>query len=91
MYPNSDAISVMLTWLLTEESNFACHPETVKLGSMKPGNESRNFWRRHDIPVVAWPPPKFGSLVSRCRCRWPAHLPQLVSEWWDSFFGVYRV
>ena len=30
------------------------HPETAKLGRMRVGNETRDWWRAHKIPVASW-------------------------------------
>ena len=38
---------------IAEESGMkSCNFGTAKLGSLAPGNESRDFWRAHQIPVV---------------------------------------
>ena len=37
---------------LEEVGAKSCHPSTAKLGSKASGNESRDFWTAHDIPVA---------------------------------------
>lgn len=34
-----------------ESGALASHPQSRRLAQKKPGNESRDFWRAHDIPV----------------------------------------
>ena len=40
--------------LSKESGALASHPHSLRLAQKKPGNESRDFWRAHDIPVVPW-------------------------------------
>ena len=59
--------------LIAKESGASSvHPDTSKLASRSGRNDSRDFWRFADIPIVAWQPHSL-RIVSIPKGLWETH------------------